>query len=254
MKGRGAAGGVIWLATAPVLPHPPAPPAPRPPRCRHRPADAPGLALPALRGQPVQPRGRRRGARPADGRGERRPRRAARPLPAPAGRPLPGAGLLPGPRVLHPPLQARRAPPPQPPLLRPPLQRPPPPPPPEPPSPHLPTPPAPPPNPPPGRVHEHNLAALFAAALPYHATPEFARLAAVCGLKGTIWEWLAPIQDSGAPLPRPSLVQRCVRDRVRARRRRARGPRGRRACLLRAGAAPCEPRPIGPRRRTIRAR
>lgn len=62
------------------------------------------------------------------------------------------------------------------------------------------------------RVHERNLDALMAAALPYHATNEFARLVQVCALKGTQWEWLAPIQDSGAALPRPSLVQRCLRD------------------------------------------
>ncbi len=37
----------------------------------------------------------------------------------------------------------------------------------------------------------------------------------VCALKGTIWEWLAPIQESGAALPRPTLVQRCLRDKVR---------------------------------------
>ncbi|GBF96147.1 hypothetical protein Rsub_08895 [Raphidocelis subcapitata] len=64
------------------------------------------------------------------------------------------------------------------------------------------------------RVHEHNLPALFAAALPYHSTNEFVRLVQICALKGTIWEWLSPIQTSGAALPRASLVQRCVRDQA----------------------------------------
>lgn len=54
----------------------------------------------------------------------------------------------------------------------------------------------------------------MAAALPYHATNEFVRLVQICALKGTIWEWLAPIQESGASLPRPTLVQRCLRDQV----------------------------------------
>jgi len=42
------------------------------------------------------------------------------------------------------------------------------------------------------------------------------RLVQVCALKGSAWEWLAPIQESGAALPRPSLVQRCLRDKVGA--------------------------------------
>jgi hypothetical protein len=50
--------------------------------------------------------------------------------------------------------------------------------------------------------------------LPYHATPEFARLVALLQLKGSAWEWLGPCQQSGAPPPRELLVRRCVNDQV----------------------------------------
>lgn len=51
----------------------------------------------------------------------------------------------------------------------------------------------------------------MACALPYHATLQFVRLAQTLKLPGT-WAWLGPMQRSGAPLPRPSLVQRCLTD------------------------------------------
>jgi U3 small nucleolar RNA-associated protein 10 len=55
------------------------------------------------------------------------------------------------------------------------------------------------------------------AALPYHATNEFVRLVQVLRLEGgsnRLWGFLAPMQQSGAALPREVLVQRCVNDRV----------------------------------------
>ncbi len=51
----------------------------------------------------------------------------------------------------------------------------------------------------------------MACALPYHATLQFVRLAQTLRLIGP-WEWLAPMQRSGAPVPRASLVQRCLTD------------------------------------------
>lgn len=56
----------------------------------------------------------------------------------------------------------------------------------------------------------------MACALPYHATVEFVRLVQIMPLDKTIWAFLRPMQKSGAPLPRPVLVQRCLNDMVRA--------------------------------------
>lgn len=61
-----------------------------------------------------------------------------------------------------------------------------------------------------------NVNELLLCALPYHATPEFARLLVLLQLKGSEWEWLTPGQQSGAPPPREALVRRCVNDHVRA--------------------------------------
>ncbi|KAF8067371.1 hypothetical protein HT031_002419 [Scenedesmus sp. PABB004] len=61
-------------------------------------------------------------------------------------------------------------------------------------------------------VHVHNVGDLLLCALPYHATPEFARLVALLQLKGTPWAWLEPAQTSGAPPPRELLVLRCAND------------------------------------------
>lgn len=53
--------------------------------------------------------------------------------------------------------------------------------------------------------------ALMACALPYHGTLQFVRLVQTMTLSGT-WTFLAPMQQSGAVLPRASLVQRCCTD------------------------------------------
>lgn len=67
-------------------------------------------------------------------------------------------------------------------------------------------------------MNEHNVDALMHAALPYHATNEFVRLVQVLRLEGNgaarLWEFLAPMQQSGASMPREVLVQRCVNDKV----------------------------------------
>jgi hypothetical protein len=64
------------------------------------------------------------------------------------------------------------------------------------------------------RVHVYNVNDLLLCALPYHATPEFARLLVLLQLKGSAWEWLTPGQQSGAPPPREAIVRRCVNDHV----------------------------------------
>jgi U3 small nucleolar RNA-associated protein 10 len=61
------------------------------------------------------------------------------------------------------------------------------------------------------RVNELNVDMLMSCALPYHGTVQFVRLVQTMRLDG-IWAFLAPMQQSGAPLPRSSLVQRCCAD------------------------------------------
>ena len=51
----------------------------------------------------------------------------------------------------------------------------------------------------------------MACALPYHDTLRFVRLVQSARLAGA-WAFLAPMQRSGAPLPRGTLVQRCCTD------------------------------------------
>jgi hypothetical protein len=72
----------------------------------------------------------------------------------------------------------------------------------------------------------YNASELLLCGLPYHATPEFARLVALLQLAGTPWAWLGPAQHSGAPPPRDALVRRCVNDQVRVGAR----PAAARAC------------------------
>lgn len=65
-------------------------------------------------------------------------------------------------------------------------------------------------------MHHHNGPALLSAALPYHATNEFVRLVQILRLEGSPeFEFLRPMQESGAALPRSVLVHRCLTDRVR---------------------------------------
>lgn len=61
------------------------------------------------------------------------------------------------------------------------------------------------------RVNEHNVNALMGCALPYHSTLQFVRLVQTMRLDG-LWTFLGPMQQSGAPLPRSTLVQRCLND------------------------------------------
>lgn len=64
------------------------------------------------------------------------------------------------------------------------------------------------------RVQQENVESLMRAALPYHQTPQFVRLVQILHLSGTLFEFLAPMQRSGAALPRGVLVERCLVDRV----------------------------------------
>lgn len=50
--------------------------------------------------------------------------------------------------------------------------------------------------------------------LVYHETTQFVRVVQTMPLAGTMWAWLQPMQKSGAPMPRKTLVQRCVKDQV----------------------------------------
>ena len=52
--------------------------------------------------------------------------------------------------------------------------------------------------------------------LPYHATPQFSRLAQICKLDGTLWVFLSKMQSSGATLPRHALSQMCHEQPVRS--------------------------------------
>ena len=62
------------------------------------------------------------------------------------------------------------------------------------------------------RIGEAIPAVLIGAALPFHATHAFVRLARVCALEGTPWAWLGPALAAGSPLPRPALVARAAAD------------------------------------------
>lgn len=51
-------------------------------------------------------------------------------------------------------------------------------------------------------------------ALVYHETHQFVRLVQIMQLQRTIWQFLTPMQRLGAPLPRATLVRRCINDQV----------------------------------------
>jgi len=66
-------------------------------------------------------------------------------------------------------------------------------------------------------VHERNVDELMLAALPYHETEQFVRLVQILRLETrSCFAFLEPMQRSGAPLPRETLVLRCLTDRVRS--------------------------------------
>lgn len=56
--------------------------------------------------------------------------------------------------------------------------------------------------------------ALIACGLPYHATNHFVRLVQILHLEQTCWQFLSPMQKTGAAMPRALLVQRCLNDQV----------------------------------------
>ncbi len=64
-------------------------------------------------------------------------------------------------------------------------------------------------------MHSRCAEELVACGLPFHGTTQFVRLVQATKVEGTAWEWLKPMQASGAPLPRATLAQRCVKDKVR---------------------------------------
>lgn len=62
------------------------------------------------------------------------------------------------------------------------------------------------------RVHACNVDALVACILPYHDTKLFSRVAELLPLNdpSSRWHWLRPVQQSGVPLPRATLLQQCL--------------------------------------------
>ncbi|CAG9463898.1 unnamed protein product [Pedinophyceae sp. YPF-701] len=61
-------------------------------------------------------------------------------------------------------------------------------------------------------IHEHNVPTLVACALPYHQTNEFVKVLQLCSLEGTVFAFLRPSKESGAPPPREPLARRCCSD------------------------------------------
>jgi U3 small nucleolar RNA-associated protein 10 len=65
------------------------------------------------------------------------------------------------------------------------------------------------------RVNEYNVEALIACVMPYHETRLFARLIQTCPdpkVETNKWFWLKPIQISGSPLPKTTLITHCISD------------------------------------------
>lgn len=62
------------------------------------------------------------------------------------------------------------------------------------------------------RVHRFLTPELLLCALPYHAANEFVKIAALCKVEGTPFEFLAKSKETGVALPRELLVRRCLND------------------------------------------
>lgn len=61
-------------------------------------------------------------------------------------------------------------------------------------------------------IHVYNVDAIMECILPYHENLYFSRMVQLLKISGTKWEFLEPIQQSGAPLLRETLVKRCHKD------------------------------------------
>ncbi|EDO34893.1 predicted protein [Nematostella vectensis] len=64
------------------------------------------------------------------------------------------------------------------------------------------------------RVHIVNVDELVACALPYHETNLFVRVVQLLKIRDSSskWHWLLPLQKSGSPLARTTLLNRCISD------------------------------------------
>lgn len=62
------------------------------------------------------------------------------------------------------------------------------------------------------RVHVFNVDDLVACIMPFHETNLFARVLQILTLKkqNSKWEWLLPVQKTGSPLSKITLIQHCV--------------------------------------------
>ena len=65
------------------------------------------------------------------------------------------------------------------------------------------------------RVHVFGVSHLLASLLPFHATVEFVRVVQICRLDGTVWKFLARMQETGATLPRAALVKVAAKQKAR---------------------------------------
>ena len=64
------------------------------------------------------------------------------------------------------------------------------------------------------QIHVFNVSELLRCVLPYHETKLFVRIVQLLTIAdpSSKWNWLHPLQKSGAPLPRLTLLQRCITD------------------------------------------
>ncbi|TYZ62452.1 hypothetical protein PybrP1_005573 [[Pythium] brassicae (nom. inval.)] len=62
------------------------------------------------------------------------------------------------------------------------------------------------------QVHRYNVDAVMAAIVSFHESPWFARMVRILHIRGTRWEFLLQVKQSGEPLLRAALVQRALDD------------------------------------------
>lgn len=64
------------------------------------------------------------------------------------------------------------------------------------------------------RIHVLNQDTLVHCALPYHETNLFARVVQLLEIKNAAskWHWLKPLQKTGSPLSKSTLIQKCSKD------------------------------------------
>eukprot|EP00981_Chlorochromonas_danica_P010221 scaffold3058_cov165-Ochromonas_danica.AAC.12 len=61
------------------------------------------------------------------------------------------------------------------------------------------------------RIHEYNVDKLIRSMLVVHDSKIFAKVVQLCKLEGTIWTFLSGVKETGAPLPRSTLIKRSLK-------------------------------------------